>query len=256
MAARSTIGSADRRQPLVVFTHGACVDHHSFDPAVPSVAQRYRVLTWDVRGHGRSQPIGAPFGLPLAVDDLLALVDQLGYATAVYVGHSNGTYIAQELAFRHPERVQALVIADGDLYHLAAHGLGLLAAQARGRRDGAHTLRDAQAGRSDVHVGQPGRPAVRLCGVLAADESDLRMHLEGAGQRAAWGPGLPDCAAAAVDARADDALGDIKRIAPQWAAREPNCAYVVIPNARHMAVLDNPAFFTHHVLAFLERWAG
>ena len=39
-------------QPLVVFTHGACVDHHSFDPHVPVVAQRYRVLSWDVRGHG------------------------------------------------------------------------------------------------------------------------------------------------------------------------------------------------------------
>jgi 3-oxoadipate enol-lactonase len=51
--------------------------------------------------------------IALAVDDLLAILDALGREKAVLVGHSNGTYIAQELAFRQPERVQALVIADG-----------------------------------------------------------------------------------------------------------------------------------------------
>src|SRR5436190_23097488 len=57
--------------PLVVFTHGACVDHHSFDPQIPVVMQQYRVLNWYVRGHGLSQPMGAQCSLPLAVDDLL-----------------------------------------------------------------------------------------------------------------------------------------------------------------------------------------
>ena len=100
-------------RPLVVFTHGACVDHHSFAPYVPVVAHLYRVMNWDVRGHGKSQPMGKPFSLPLAVEDLLAIVDHLGCEKAVFVGHSNGTSISQELAFRHPKRMQALVIADG-----------------------------------------------------------------------------------------------------------------------------------------------
>jgi pimeloyl-ACP methyl ester carboxylesterase len=88
--------------PLVVFTHGAGVDHHSFDPIVPVVAECYRVMTWDVRGHGLSQPMGEDFTIPLAVDDVLVILDALGYEKAVLVGHSNGTYIAQELAFREP----------------------------------------------------------------------------------------------------------------------------------------------------------
>ena len=53
----------------------------------------------------------------------------------------------------------------------------------------------------------------------------------------------------------DDLMGDIKRIAPHWAARAPNCRYVVIPNARHFAVLDNPEFFTGLLLEFLAKWA-
>ena len=104
-------GPADR--PLVVFTHGACVDCHTFDSHWPVVAERYRVLVWDVRGHGRSQPMGAPYSLARAVADLLAILDAVHAGPAVFVGHSNGGYIAQEIAFHHPERVQGLVLANG-----------------------------------------------------------------------------------------------------------------------------------------------
>ena len=67
-------GGAPNR-PLVIFTHGACVDHRSFDQQVPAVIDEYRVLTWDVRGQGLSQPVGEPFTVPLAVEDLLAIMD-------------------------------------------------------------------------------------------------------------------------------------------------------------------------------------
>ena len=53
--------------PLVVFTHGACVDHHSFDPQISAVAGDYRVLAWDVRGHGQSQPMGSSRRRPLSI---------------------------------------------------------------------------------------------------------------------------------------------------------------------------------------------
>ena len=52
-----------------------------------------------------------------------------------------------------------------------------------------------------------------------------------------------------------DQTGDIKKIAPAWAAATPNCQYEVIPNARHFAPLDNPEVFNRLVLDFLARWA-
>ena len=70
-------GGSDGK-PLVVFTHGAGVDHHTFDRLVPLVAEHYRVLTWDVRGHGLSRPMGQNFSVPLAVEALLAILDALG----------------------------------------------------------------------------------------------------------------------------------------------------------------------------------
>jgi len=49
-----TGGKADTT--LVVFTHGATVDHHEWEATLPVVAEHYRVLAWDVRSHGLSRP--------------------------------------------------------------------------------------------------------------------------------------------------------------------------------------------------------
>ena len=96
--------------PLVVFTHGATVDHHEWDATLPLVGEQFRVLAWDVRGHGLSRP--ATFSLAAAEDDLLALLDSLQVTQAIFVGHSMGGNLHQELVFRHPERVKALVCLD------------------------------------------------------------------------------------------------------------------------------------------------
>ena len=51
--------------PLVALTHGASMDHRMFEPQLePLTTAGYRVLTWDLRGHGRSKPIcWAPMSL-------------------------------------------------------------------------------------------------------------------------------------------------------------------------------------------------
>jgi len=98
--------------PLVVLTHGATSDHTMFDDLVPSLAQHYRVLTWDVPGHGLSQPLPGDFGMDRLVEDVLALLDLVGSAAAVFLGQSMGGNLSQEVVFRHPERVSALVLID------------------------------------------------------------------------------------------------------------------------------------------------
>jgi 3-oxoadipate enol-lactonase len=98
--------------PLVVLTHGATADHTMFDDLAPALAQRYRVLAWDVPGHGLSQPLPADFGMDRLVQDELALLDLVGESKAVLVGQSMGGNLAQEIVFRDSERVGALVLID------------------------------------------------------------------------------------------------------------------------------------------------
>jgi 3-oxoadipate enol-lactonase len=243
-------------RPLVVFTHGACVDHRSFDAAVPVVARDYRVLTWDVRGHGRSTPMGEAFTVPLAVEDLSALVDTLGDAMAVYVGHSNGTYIAQELAFRRPERVRALVIADGTCVtwkHSGWENFATRIAPALMALFPYETLK-----RSGLSSGS-ARKDVQDYTYEAFSQLSRRDFLtivKGVSRCLHSEPNYRITQPLLLMHGDDDRMGDIARIAPQWAAREPNCRYVVIPSARHFAVMDNPDFFTSVLLEFLAQWAA
>ncbi len=248
------VGGPEGR-PLVVLTHGVCVDHRSWKEQVPVVAQSYRLLVWDVRGHGLSQPVGEPFSVPLAVEDLLALVDRLGYDNAVFVGHSNGTYIHQELAFRHPERVTALVIADGTcvtlqrtafeswLVRTSPKMMALLPYETlkRSSLPFVSTRKDVQDYTYAAYSMLSKRDYLALFAGAAAS-----LHAE------------PDyrIAQPLLLVHGDkDRMGDIAKITPQWAAREPNCQYAVIPGASHFAILDNPDAFNKLLLGFLARWA-
>jgi pimeloyl-ACP methyl ester carboxylesterase len=52
-----------------------------------------------------------------------------------------------------------------------------------------------------------------------------------------------------------DQTGDIRKIAPLWAAATPNCQYEVIPNALHLAPMDNPEYFNRLLMDFLAKGA-
>jgi pimeloyl-ACP methyl ester carboxylesterase len=82
---------------------------------VPDLQRDYRVLTYDLRGHGRSDtpPVGYTTGDMAA--DLLAILDALGINRPTLVGHSWGADIVLHFALLHPERVAGLVVVEGAL---------------------------------------------------------------------------------------------------------------------------------------------
>lgn len=82
---------------------------------LPALIDRYRVLRFDMRGHGGSArpAAGAPVGLDLLVDDLLAVMDAADVSRAHFVGESIGGTIALAAALRAPERVRTLTISNG-----------------------------------------------------------------------------------------------------------------------------------------------
>jgi pimeloyl-ACP methyl ester carboxylesterase len=245
------LGGAEEK-PLVVFTHGACVDHRTFDLQIPVIGQYFKVLTWDVRGHGLSQPSAEEFNLRLAAEDLLALLDHLGYGKAILVGHSNGSYISQEVAYSFPERVQAIVVVDGTCITWRRNPLEKWVVQASGRvmnlmpfetlktaglhmfskkkevRDYIYDAFSLLKKRDYITIWNGSTGCLRDDPEYTIQQPFLLTHGDG------------------------DRTGDIRKIAPAWAAKSPNCTYLVIPNALHMAPMDNPEFFNQQLLEFLN----
>jgi 3-oxoadipate enol-lactonase len=105
--------SDNSEKPLIFFAHGALVDHAQFDLQMHFLNENYQIIRWDMRGHGKSRPLEGHFSIKDASDDMLNILDVLGMDKAIFIGQSSGTYVIQEFAFQHPERVKAMVVIDG-----------------------------------------------------------------------------------------------------------------------------------------------
>lgn len=98
--------------PPILFVHGGpCMDHSSFRPWLDPLADSYRLIFYDQRGHGRSEraPHQTMTRAQLS-DDVMALASRLGHRRVILAGHSFGGFIALECALRHPERISHLVL--------------------------------------------------------------------------------------------------------------------------------------------------
>ncbi len=101
--------------PPCLLIHGwqATADINFF-PLFGPLSERHRVIAADLRGHGRSACPEEGFTLEAAADDHAALLDALGVTSAIVVGYSIGSAVAQVMTDRHPSRVTGLVLAAGE----------------------------------------------------------------------------------------------------------------------------------------------
>jgi pimeloyl-ACP methyl ester carboxylesterase len=99
-------------QHTLVLVHGINVQLHTWDPIAHDLAQGYRVICLDLRGHGDSDWAGDGYGVQSFTADIKALVDQLGIAPFDFVGHSLGSRIGLAYAGEYPETVRRLVLSD------------------------------------------------------------------------------------------------------------------------------------------------
>lgn len=97
--------------PLVLI-HAFPLNHAMWDPQIQALSEKHRVISYDIRGHGKSDVGDGQYTIELFVDDLMALLDRLKIEKTILCGLSMGGYIALRALERHPERFGALVLCD------------------------------------------------------------------------------------------------------------------------------------------------
>jgi pimeloyl-ACP methyl ester carboxylesterase len=118
-------GAAAGPRPTVVFIHGLVMDNLSsfyYTLANPCAVAGADVMLYDLRGHGLSERPPLGYALEDSVDDLVALLFELGLDGPVHiVGNSYGGTVGLAFALAYPERVASLVLVEG---HFAVQGWG------------------------------------------------------------------------------------------------------------------------------------
>jgi pimeloyl-ACP methyl ester carboxylesterase len=237
-------GDQNGSLPLLL-SHGFAASSAMWQPNVGTLADARPVVTWDLRGHGRSDSPDDPaqYSQEASVADMAAVLDACGISRVVAAGLSLGGYLSLAFCLACPDRVAGLVLCDT--------GPGFRSDQARQRWN-------------DYAVAQAGR--LQHDGLAAlGDSSETRA----AGHRSATG--LAHAARGMLTQSDGTVIGSLPSVtvpalvlvgardqrflaaAEYMAAKIPGAVHAVIPDAGHACNIDQPDLFNQQVLAFLRR---
>jgi pimeloyl-ACP methyl ester carboxylesterase len=230
--------------PPVLLTHGYSSSSHMWAGQVEPFAKHYQLITWDMRGHGKTDypDDQNAYSEAETVADMAAILDAVGAEKAVIGGLSLGGYMSLAFHLAHPERTEALLIIDtGPGYKSdeprAGWNVTAIRRAERFEKDG---LPPPGAGGAETRAA-PHRDAT---GLAKAARGMLTQH------DARVISSLPNIAVPAlVVVGADDT--PFLAASDYMAAKIPGAKKVVIPAAGHAANIDQPAAFNDAVLGFL-----
>lgn len=245
----------------VLFVHGFPFDRTLWDGELATLPPGWRGIAPDLRGFGASRDTGKePLTMAGHAADLLALLDQLNIESAVVCGLSMGGYVALELIRRAAARLSALILCDtraepdGDEARAAR-----LETAARVRRDGVEAVAATLLPKLVAERTRRERPEVvaRLRAMMeAAPAETIARASLGMAERADARPLLPAIGVPTLVIGGEhDALipPDVMRA---LADAIPGARLALLPDAGHVANLENPAAFRSALHGFLAAVRG
>jgi len=104
--------SGSNEAPVIIFIHGFPFTKSMWEGQVEALKDHYRLIAYDVRGHGDTDAGNEDFTIELFVNDLLSLMDALKLDKVTLCGLSMGGYIALNAVENYPKRFDALILSD------------------------------------------------------------------------------------------------------------------------------------------------
>jgi len=243
----------DGSGPPVILGPSLGTDLHLFDAQAEALRDRFRVIRFDLPGHGRSPSPEGAVTVPGLADDVLAIADEIGISQFHYVGVSLGGTIGQQLAIDHGDRLLSLTLIATAAQFLDPPSWPARAATVREQGTAAmvasrlgtwYTPRLAQERPDEERRVLDMLRATSASGYAACCEAigtfDVRDRLAGIT--------VPTL----VIAGADDPATPLDLL-ELIASRIPGAKLVVVPRTAHLPVIEDPGAINEALLAHLDR---
>lgn len=246
--------------PAIVLVHGLGINRQMWRYQVAALTRRYRVITYDLFGHGDSPKPPAPPSLSLFSLQLLRLLDDLNIGKVAVLGFSLGGMIARRFAMDHAERLWALGILHSAHRRTTTEHDAVQARVRQARQEGPQATVDAALQRwfsDDFRTRCPEIPGQVRRWVLANDRQvypDIyQVLVDGVDEIAA--PQKPASCPTLV-MTGDEDLGNSPSMSRAIADEIPGAKLVILPHLRHMAMMESPDLFNREILSFLDQAGG
>lgn len=239
--------------PVVLLGSSLGATLEMWDPQVPALAERFRVVRFDHRGHGRSPVPSGPYEIEDLGRDVLALLDRLGVQRASYAGVSLGGMVGMWLGAHAPDRVErlALVCTAAHLPPASAWAERAAAVRAAGTTE---AIADAVVQRWLTPAFARERPEVAagLRATLAAQPPEGYAACCGAIERMDLRPVLGAIRAPTLVVAAADDPSTPPEHGRAIAAAVPGARFELVADAAHLASVQRPETVTALLLDHLD----
>ncbi len=243
--------------PLVL-VHAGVANLRMWDEQVPAFAERYRTIRYDTRGWGRSETEQVEFANH---EDLAAVLDQVGAASAHVLGLSRGAGIALDFALDSPDRADSLIFAAGGISGFNPDDSAEMEAvwQEADRHEAAHDWDWVADFETRMWVDGPGQRSDRVDPAVRERVHDWILTT----YREEKNEGRPRRLDPPANARLEELssptlvmVGDLDEPSTQLSCRRlaeqvPGARLEVFHGAAHMINLEQPERFNRLVLEFL-----
>lgn len=243
--------------PPIVLIHGFPFSHEMWRPQIELLKSKYRVIAYDVRGHGKSDVGDGQYLIEFFVDDLIALLDHLKIEKTILCGLSMGGYTALRAVERNPERFSVPILCDtaseADTNEAKLRrGATITAVKRNGVKAFAETFVKAVFAPESLET---RGDTVRLIREIIESTSPVGIcgTLLALAARTETTSALPNMKLPTLIL-----VGELDKLTPpaisqMMHSKLPNSELNIISRAAHLCNLENPTDFNRHLLTFLNQ---
>ncbi len=243
--------------PMVVLIHGLGLNRACWRWTIPALADGYRVLSYDLFGHGQSAPPPETPSLSLFSRQLADLLDHCGATTVAIAGFSLGGMIARRFAQDAADRTEALIILHSPHQRSADAQAAIVKRVEQARREGPQSTVEAALERWFTAPYREANPKMMdlvrswvMANRIEIYHTIYQVLADGVAEIVAPDPPIK---LPALVITGDEDYGNGPEMTHAIAAEIPGAEALILPGLRHMALAEDPDAVNRPVRAFLDK---